>query len=272
MRKGIALFSLAILLIPLIGFTGCIGSETDTPTQPLVTATDTQQNNRLNSIETRLTATEAKATTNEGNINSIGTAEVTQAELDAVSSQLSTAKTELDTAEAKIVVLEAKVAELETGTGNGSTPSTGEVTVTVSNAPGAIVYNEGTYTWWIEVANGYSEWKRVYIGAILTGVHTITGDIVTFDNDYASPIGTYIHSNYFAVTGNDKGIFSMNYVPNVTPGTISTDCTLIGGNSQGYLIVQGGDTKVIPITLELDYNTGSTQWEMSWSCTEVNYP
>lgn len=154
-----------------------------------------------------------------------------------------------------------------TGSTGGTVPTSGQVTIS-RYKDADLVYNEGTYTWWLEISNGYTEYKKVYISMVLTPVETANGDVVAWNSNYTSPTGTYIYSPDLPATDNSKGIFSMSYVP-----TTPTNCTLISGSSQGYVIIKGNDKKVIPISLTLDYSTtDATRWEATFSHTALKYP
>lgn len=166
-----------------------------------------------------------------------------------------------------------------TGDSDGTIPVTDQVTFTVYKEPSGLPYSEGNYTWWLEITNGYAEYKKVFVSNVLTSVNTHTGDIVSMNVDTATSPDTFTGTRLYCPdlmpnAENPTGTFSMNYVPNATGGALSTDCSMVSGASQGCVIIKGGDKKVIPITLILDYtpNTDATQWEAGWSLVVVKYP
>lgn len=186
------------------------------------------------------------------------------------------AKTELYTrAEVEKLIAESKTslqsqidALKSSGTTTSTTVVTNDVTISLYKDVANPIYNSGQYTWWLKIKNGYAEYKKIFINAAIsaTGSGSSIGSIDTGNTFIYAPdlVGG------MSPASSPAGKFSMNFVP-----SSGVSCTLIGANSQGYVIVKGGNEIVIPVTLNLIYISSSTgtQWsDVAWSRTVLNYP
>jgi hypothetical protein len=206
-------------------------------------SSDAGLSSRVSSLETRLATAESKLATG-------GTSSATT---DALS--------------ARIKTLEDWKAALPTGSsgtgGTSAVPVTGQVTYNLYKEPD-LVYTPGSYVWYLEIMNGTSEYKKVYVSGIMNTVDTHLADVVT-----TAGTGTRFNSpDLTGGTSDTTGLFSMNFVP-----TNGVDATMVSGMSTGYVIIKGGEKKLVAIMLTLTY-TGPdvSRWETIWSINAQKYP
>lgn len=273
-RTVLIVLAMVILCVPTIS---CVKDEED----PQITTLKNEivsLKNTITTINNELTTT--KNTANEAKNNATAALnkanQVSTLDLSAYSTKATVPENLINNiTEAQITTLKTKLGISGSGSSgsSGATPTTGQVTISIYKEPD-MVYEEGSYTWYLEILNGYTEYKKVYVSMILSPVETSNyGDIITWDGNLTDPHGTYIYAPDLQTTGNTNGIFSMNYVPSVGVGLKSTDTTLISGSSQGSIVIKGNDKKVIPITLKLDYDgTGASRWEATFNNTALKYP
>ena len=244
---------------------------TQVQTEVATLKTDLASLKETKASTSKTTELESRLSTVEGKINALQS----QGAANAYTKSETYTKAEIDAAIAALKSNQTWIT-VATGTGDTSTttPTTGQVTYRVYKSAEDVspVYTESSYTWWLEISNGFTEYKKVFVSCILVpnSGSTINGDIQIWNNSTYPPTGTYLYSPDMIgglVAPNTMGAFSMNYVP-----TTGIKTTMISGNSQGHLIIKGNDKKVIPITLVLDYVTGATQWTATFSTTAVNYP
>lgn len=156
-------------------------------------------------------------------------------------------------------------------TGNTSGTQTDQVTMRIYNSPSNLVYDPGSYTWWLEITNGYIDYRKVFVTGVFSYESTHNGDVQVWDGNLVSPAGTYLHSPELITGTNTSGVFSMLYTP--SHATVSTDCSFFSGTSQGYKVMEGLRTLVIPVTLTLNYDTTErTKWTGNWSITATKHP
>jgi hypothetical protein len=198
---------------------------------------------RISSVESRVSTVEGRTTTGG----------VSQATVDALS--------------ARIKTLEDWKAALPTGsTGTGGTspvPVSGQVTYSVYKEPD-MVYTPGSYVWYLEVMNGTTEYKKVYLSGILNTVDSYTAHLDITQTKFNSPdlVG--------GLASGSNGPFSMNFVP-----VSGEHASMISGMSTGYVIVKGGDKKMVAIMFTLANPSGNTdvsRWEAVWSINAQKYP
>lgn len=199
-------------------------------------------NSRVSSVETRLATAEGK--------------------LASVSSGASTATT--DELAKRIKALEEWKGGLGTGSGTGSgsssVPVTGQVTYNTYKAPD-LIYTPGSFVWYLEIMNGTTEYKKIYVSSILNTVDTHLADIDKTTCKFNSP-------DLVGGISDTTGAFSMNFVP-----TSGVDATMISGMSTGYVIIKGGEKKLVAILLNLAYvGADVSRWEAVWSINAQKYP
>jgi hypothetical protein len=166
----------------------------------------------------------------------------------------------------QIAALESRVAALEAKlVANPVISATNDVIISLYKDVSNPLYTSGDYTWWIKIKNGYAEYKKIFLNAAISATGSTLATVNTTDTYMYAPdlVGG------MSTPTTPAGRFSMNFVPST-----GVSCSLIGANSQGYVIVKGGTEVVVPITLRLVYTgTAATQWsDVSWSRTVLNYP
>jgi hypothetical protein len=265
-----------ILAVVVVGL-GCLPAK-PAATTPIVSAKDTEQDAEISKIKSSITSLdEGKASKSSINDLSDRVSKINQATTDLSGYYK---KAEVDAA--IVTAVNSAIANLKnekpwaTGSSSGGGVAGGVVTFKVKSEPSNMVYDDGSYTWWIEITNGNTEYKKCYVIGFLNYTDNHSGDVVAWTGitDPLPTTSTYLYSPDLSggTTNNPNGVFSMSFVPSVSAGGESTGCTQISGTSQGYVVIKGGDTKLIPVTLKLDYVNPATRWSATWSISAQKYP
>ncbi len=273
-RIGFVIGAIIILIVPLL--VGCVDS--DTPATTLVTPKDAAQDTQIAALTTDIAQLKTAVT-------SASSGKASQTDLEAIRTRLVAAEAEVAALKAKAAVdwtaevnslkskvtsLEGDVAALKTSPGsNPNVPSTGAVSVAVTNPPVQLYSSttQQTYTFILDIANGYAGTKFVRIQATLTPSSGTYPEVLQ--------TGTSLRVTFPEVSSKD---FSLTAIPDNWTGVpaIANDCTMLTGIAPSAIPIaaSGHATAILELKFQNadDSSPGTAIWGYSFSTIVTDYP